>query len=430
MASIALIGAIVGLAPASAAAQARTIDGPGANATSAVPLASLTLRDAIERALAASPRIDGAKASADAARGAERQAGAIPNPELAFEVENFEGGGPYRGFASSELTYGLTQEIEVGGKRSARRRSAAAERQAADLVSEATRLDLVRDVTILYVEAVAADQSFELAKELESIARRTLDNVTERVNAAREPLVQQSKAEVAATTSAIARQRAANAREARRQALARSWGDSAFSEPLSSDDFFKHPAPEPLDAYYGRLQASPDLARFNSLRAAREADLRLARAQIVPNPTLSFGVRQFRETDRSALIAGVSLPFPVFNRNGGEIARSRAEVRRADSELMQEERDLAGQLSDAWSRWQSAANEATSLAEEILPQADKAFRLTLDGYRAGRFQFLEVLDAQRTLFEARGQQVNALTELHSARAQVERLTSARRSNSK
>lgn len=433
VASIALIGAVIGLVPASgqtAAAHARVIERPGANPPSAVPFTSLTLQDAIERALASSPRIDGARASADAARGAERQAGAIPNPELAFEVENFEGGGPYRGFESSELTYGLTQEIEVGGKRSARRRSAAAERQAADLVSEATKLDLVRDVTILYVEAVAADQSYELAKELESIARRTLDNVTERVNAAREPLVQQSKAEVAATTSAIARQRAANARDARRQALARSWGDSAFSEPLSSDDFFKRPAPEPLDTYYGRLQASPDLARFNSLRAAREADLRLARAQIVPNPTLSLGVRQFRETDRSALIAGVSLPLPVFNRNGGEIARSRAEVRRADSELVQEERDLAGQLSDAWSRWQSAVNEATSLTEEILPQADKAFRLTLEGYRAGRFQFLEVLDAQRTLFEARDEQVSALSQLHIARAQVERLTAAHRANTK
>lgn len=407
-----------------AEAQAQRAVGPAETQ----PASVLTLQEALDRALSASPRIDGAKAGEDAARGAERQAAAIPNPELAVEIENFEGNGPYEGMGSAELTYGLTQEIEVGGKRSARRRSATAERQAAELISEATRLDLIRDVTTLYVEAVAADQSFELAKELEGIAQRVLQNVTERVNAAREPLVQQSKAEVAATTSSIARQRAANAREAARQSLARAWGDGMLSDRLSSAEFFERPEPQHLDAYSTLLRNSPDILRLTRIQAAREADVRAARAEIVPNPTLSLGVRQFRETDRSALIAGVSLPLPVFNQNSGAIRRSRGEARMAESELRQGERDLAGQLLDAWTRWRSAATEATSLAEVILPQADKAFRLTLEGYRAGRFQFLEVLDAQRTLFEARAEHVSALAQLHIAQAQVERLIAAHRSN--
>jgi len=111
----------------------------------------------------------------------------------------------------------------------------------------------------------------------------------------------------------------------------------------------------------------------------------------------------------------------VLNQNQGEISRSGAEVVRADSERRQAELDQARLLTDAWSRWESAALEAKSLKQSIRPQAQDAFRLTLEGYQAGRFSYLEVLDVQRTLFDVRAEEVNALTRLHIARAEVERL---------
>lgn len=381
----------------------------------------LSLKSAIDRALEASPGLQAARAGVDAAKGTERQARLLSNPEFSLEVENFEGQGPYQDFDSAELTYGVSQNIELGGKRSARRNAAIAEREAAEFSSQSARLNLIQDVTIAYVEAVAAEQSLALAKDLEKIAKNVLDTVIERVKAAREPEIQRSKAEVALATSRVTRQRAATDLDAARKALARYWGETLLSGQLSSREFFTFPTPLALDTYEARLTQTPDIARLGRLRDAREAELRLARAGAVPDPTISLGVRQFRDTDEQALVAGISIPIPVFNQNQGEIARSGAEALRADSERRQAELDQARLLTDAWSRWESASLEAKSLKQSIRPQAQEAFRLTLEGYQAGRFSYLEVLDAQRTLFNIRAEEVDALTRLHIAHTEVERL---------
>jgi cobalt-zinc-cadmium efflux system outer membrane protein len=61
------------------------------------------------------------------------------------------------------------------------------------------------------------------------------------------------------------------------------------------------------------------------------------------------------------------------------------------------------------------------LREQILPAAEESFEAVNLGYRSGKFGFLEVLDTQRTLFEVRGQYVEALAAYHRAKAEVERV---------
>ena len=69
----------------------------------------------------------------------------------------------------------------------------------------------------------------------------------------------------------------------------------------------------------------------------------------------------------------------------------------------------------------STQNEARTIAEETLPAAQSAFESVRQGYRQGKFDYLEVLDAQRTLFGVRRQQIQALSRYYRARVQVERL---------
>ena len=70
----------------------------------------------------------------------------------------------------------------------------------------------------------------------------------------------------------------------------------------------------------------------------------------------------------------------------------------------------------------AAANiEVTTLKTQVLPGAQSAFEATSKGYRLGKFGFLEVLDAQRTLFGAKAQYLRALSDYHKAVAEVERL---------
>ena len=62
-----------------------------------------------------------------------------------------------------------------------------------------------------------------------------------------------------------------------------------------------------------------------------------------------------------------------------------------------------------------------SLREEVLPGAESAYTNTNKGYIAGKFSYLDVLDAQRTLVSARSQYLDSLIEYHQAGIQLERL---------
>ena len=65
--------------------------------------------------------------------------------------------------------------------------------------------------------------------------------------------------------------------------------------------------------------------------------------------------------------------------------------------------------------------EATILADDVVPGAQTAFDAATQGYQVGKFDYLDVLDAQRTLFEAKGQYIRSLAKYHKAKIDVERL---------
>ncbi len=79
-------------------------------------------------------------------------------------------------------------------------------------------------------------------------------------------------------------------------------------------------------------------------------------------------------------------------------------------------------LTRAYRELTAAYSEVQTIREETLPAARSAFEAIRQGYREGKFGYLDVLDAQRTLFDVRRQEVRALNAYYQRRADVERLT--------
>ena len=384
----------------------------------------VTLSDAIQKAIDASPRLKSAAAGLEAAKGAEDQAGYWPNPELGFEAENVAGGGQFSGTDSAEYTYGLSQRVEIGGKRSARKNAAQAVREAANSDVLAERLNLERDIHIAYSEVLAEAEALKLAIDQEQLAKGVLATVSKRVDAAAEPEIQRSKAEVAYATSVIAREQEERQLKIAKEKLARLWGASTLDVSLDHAHFFELQAPTAIHSYREKLDRIPDMQRLAYLKAEKESLLELEKAQAIPDPNFSLGVRDFRDSGDQAFIFGVSLPIPVLNQNSGNVAKARAEVTQVESDARQAELMLEQQLTENWQQWNTAFSEAERMQTTLLPAAEKAFKLARSGYEKGKFPYLEVLDAQRTLFNARAQYHDSLKRYHSARANVERLTNA------
>ena len=170
-----------------------------------------------------------------------------------------------------------------------------------------------------------------------------------------------------------------------------------------------------------RIAQNPDIARWATEMAQRQAALDLAGAQRIPDPTIQGGFRRFRETGDNAMVMQFSIPLPVFNRNQGGFLEARYRLAKVEEERRAAEVQVRTALAEAYGALASAFVEATRLQNEVLPGAQQAFDAVSEGYRQGKFGFLEVLDAQRTLFESRGRYLEALAAYHRAVAEVERL---------
>lgn len=382
----------------------------------------LTLEAATALALDTAPLLKARQAERDAADGRQAQAGAWPNPALDLEIENFAGSGVFEGGRSAELFAGVSQTVELGGKRDARRARAGAGQDSAALALGAARVELIRDVHMAYESVLVETEALRLARHQEALAEDILALVKKRVKAAASSDIQQSKAEVALSTAQIARANTERALAAARAGLASLIGAGPAARPLDAEHFFELAAPEPLAIYESRLAATPALLMADAEQKARRADIVAARARAVPDPEFRFGVRHFAEGNDTALAVGASVPIPVLNRNEGGIAETEALYRRELNLGAETERRVRQALGEAWQDWQAAHEEAVRFKTGLIPAAEQSFDLSREGYERGRFPFLEVLDAQRTLIEARAHYHAALRRYHQARAEVERLT--------
>jgi cobalt-zinc-cadmium efflux system outer membrane protein len=169
------------------------------------------------------------------------------------------------------------------------------------------------------------------------------------------------------------------------------------------------------------LDRNPDLTRWKSELERQETAVALARSQAVPDITLNIGVRNFQETNDNALVAGIEIPLPLFDRNQGGVGEARANLLKARQEQRAAEVTVRAGLSETWQYLSAAYVETAVLRDEILPGALSAFEATKLGYSEGKLDFLQMLDAQRTLFTVKRQYLLALEAYHMAVTDVERL---------
>lgn len=381
---------------------------------------ALTLEDAITRAVEGDPGLQAASAGVDAAHGGLRQARARPNPELSAEVEDFNGEGELRGFDGAETTFSLSQQIEVSGQRTARVRLADRDLHGAELERVVRGLDLIRDVQVAYFDALAAEELVIIARERLETAQALNISVGRRVAAARDPLMAGARAEAGLAEARIALTRAqAEAATARATLASLLGGDTGFT--LVPADFAL--ARASAHAHDNPSDSTPDLARLAAARDRADAAVRVERSLAWQNPTLSLGYRRFAADDNEgALVAGVSIPLGIFDRNQGSVSRARAEQRRAEFDLEAGRRTLVREQASLERAIATDAAAISATEDEVIPQAERALALAQDGYNRGAFSYLDVLEAQRALTDARQSRADALRTYHNNEASLDRLT--------
>lgn len=382
----------------------------------------LTLRFALEQALARNPELAAVAEGVKASEGRSRQAAAWPNPELELLAAEFGGSGARTGYDSAESSVAISQTVELGGKRGLRRAVAQSEARLAGWDLESKRLEIATRTKQAYIDAQVAQGRVALADSLRGVAEGVLRAAGERVKSGKVPVLEEVKAGVEVATARIGYDRARREFEMARIRLATLMGESAawFTNVAGSLDCSTNALQQwKATIVPGEL---PEVAtRREAVLCAKES-LSLAQATRIPDLSVNVGASRFEEDASYAASVGLSIPLPVLDLNEGAILEARANAARAEWELRASELRATVELTEGLSRVEMAMSEAMAMQKELLPAVQQAFDAAQAGYREGKLGHLDVLDSQRTLTEARMRHLEVLGEYHKAAADVERLS--------
>jgi len=377
----------------------------------------------LERALAlggaVSPSLEAGAAGVQAATAGRAVASLRPTPEVGVETETVAGSGEYRGFRSAETTAGLALPIELGGKRSARVAVADAQIDRARIGSAIAIADLTLAITQSYNDAVAAERRLTVARDQAQISAEALRVARTRVAAGAASPIEQQRADVLRINAETAVERATRNTEVARGNLERLVGrpvsgalDSAWFDRIEG-----YGPTQPIEA-----EGTLALAAATADARTASAQVQLARAQRIPDVTVSASARRLAATNDVAAVFGVSIPFPVFNNGNAAVAQAQAQQAQAEAlrrlAILEAERSIAS----AQAELANAATTARTAGGPALAAATEAARIARIGYAGGKFGQLDLLEAERTLAQTRADATDALAAYHDAEARLARLT--------
>ena len=385
---------------------------------------TITLEQVVARVLLQNPELKVFSLEQRAREAMILQSGLFPNPSLEIEVENFAGSGQFNGFDSSETTIRLSQLVELGGKRAARIQASSRSRDLSNWDYETKRIDVLTQTSKAFTDLLKAQKLVALNKELVDLAKQSLRAVSERVRAGKVSPIEKTKAQVEFSTAKIGLERAKNEWDTARRNLTATWGGTEPQFQLALGNLEEISSVPSMEALVQKIDQNPDLARWAAELSQRQAMVEFERSKSIPNISLEAGFRRLQESNDNAIIFGISVPIPLFDRNQGAIAEARHRLAKAKAQKSAIEIQLKNNLAKSHRALMLAHSELVSLKTQVVPGAQSTYDAMTEGYRFGKFGFLEVLDSQRTLFQARIEYLQALANYHHSAADVERLTGA------
>lgn len=355
-----------------------------------------TLPQLIDDALRASPELAAYRANADAASGIRRQAGLWPNPEFTYSTED-------RGTASESRSYELAQRLELGGKPGARANVAENDFRLADLTRTKREIEIAARVRAFYYQLGLSELRLSEAETGYEIATRFSMDVERRAAAGKVAPIEATKAKTPTFLGWNDLLLAQQEHEAAQARLASLVGRSVHmgSHTPALPDLRS----SPFAISDSLLNGAPNVRLAKAQVDRQRADLELQRRLVWPDLQVRAATKTVLLGNERSNSFYVSVPFPFFDRNQGAIAAATSRLTQAESELSETTRKLQLELAEVCAELNSASRGIELYEQQVVPTAESAFRAARQGYDLGKFPFIDVLDAQRSLIAARSERL-------------------------
>ena len=381
---------------------------------------ALTLGQVLALTLMNNPELKVFSLETRAAQARVLQAGLWPNPELEVEVENVGGSGEVSGFDASETTIVISQLIEMGNKSQKRKKIASFEKELAGIDHQDKKLEVFSGAATAFIAVLEAQEKLQLSNELLKLSEKSFDTVERRVSAGKDSPLEKTRASVALSNIRIQHSKTQRTLKYARKELASFWGQGKPLFDQAAGNLNRVEQLPPLEDLIDQLKLNPQYSRWETEIKKSQAVLELEKSRAIGDVTIGAGFRRSNETDDNTVVFGFSIPLMVSDRNQGakreavyNLAKSRQQQRAAWLKLLNE-------FNRTYHDFANSFSLATSLKNDVLPGAMKMFDAAARAYQEGKVDYLNVLDAQRTLFNVKNEYLESLAAYHTARNDIER----------
>lgn len=360
---------------------------------------TLTVDAAVERSVERSNFVEQHEASVAGAEASRRDVTRVPNPAFLYDREQWW----QEGDVFAQDWFMLEQEFELPGVRTARRESADAKVDAARHQRSRAERELRVEIRQSFYEILALQRRCERAsawvRRLEEVREIVKDRAGQgELSAGDEARIEAdyetALAEFESTRAEVERRRASFLQRVGVDGDHSSWKlDGSLKGPKV--DLTEQQAVE-------RLERRADLEALEARAEAAGARATTARRSWMSSVGVHGGYIRVSEPGVVAhgFAVGVGVPLPIFDRNRGAVEEAAAERRGIESRLALRRRELAGEVRglvrSARKRREAAARfrkRGVAAARDLVEKAESA-------YRSDEASLFELLDAERSLFEA------------------------------
>lgn len=341
----------------------------------------------------------------DISVGQLEQSKSLSNPVMEFE----SGAGP-----EPETVGILSQTILLGGKRKQRIKLRGLELSKARLEYENLKRTILTDAFKEFVVILHLQENKTLQQNRISVAEDLLNAVSRKVEAGKLSPAEKSRARIQFIQEQLKLRAIEKSLKTTWNSISTLWGKGNISFNYSTGDLsYIRTIPSTIS-----LDNAPDIKISKLLLEIKETNVLTEKANAIPD--LDFGAGLKRSGGYTYQVE-FSIPLPIFNRNKGNIKSSVFELEQARLELKAVESQLRTDVSNLQTELEILTSEIAILNDDIIPEAQNAYKIIADGYMNGRFTYLDVVDTQEMWFQSKEQYLDALMEYHQNIFELDRL---------
>ena len=398
------------------------------NALLSAEEAAFDLEAVISYALEHNPGLSALESEVDESIALARQAGLYYNPSIEIESEEMPDDAFGR-FGQSSNTFSVSQTIDVWGKlRSAR---TAGNAHAAVLSHEflSAKLEIEAELQHAFNLVLLGKRKHERMSRLADMAKELSELVSKRVQAGAAAPMEQLRAELEYRRVKVERENSEVEVNEAEQELVRLLAWRKDTPPLLEGPVTVTSDLPPLALLKDTLDRHPAMRGASLEIDASRAEQKAVNKEWLPDPTMRFGLERNEIEKENTFVMGIEFDLSLFDRGQGTRQAAVQRLGTATARREATRMNLSAELTTLHAASCRLLDNIRQYEKEILPTARKAIEMADEGFRQGKFSYLEVLDMHRELVTAEIEYLDILTELSEKRAPLDRIARTLQLNS-